>query len=1092
MTAKYEKLKTLLKELFQLDQPDLDFGLYRIMHAISREVTNFLDENLLPQVKQAFSEYKTADKAEIEKELMKAIEQAQSLGAEPETLPKVKALREKLAKEAVDIDALESEVYDHLFRFFRRYYSEGDFLAKPVYKSGVYAIPYEGEEVVLHWANKDQYYIKTSEYLRDYVFRLRPEDEQNPMRVHFRLSDVAEGEHGNVKPAKGKDRLLVLCSDGPSGSNFMSEEDGKYGKELVIRFEYRAVTVNDWPDNERDNKTKPPTQKELTTLAVKRVFAITESSFVGWINELAKPHILSGDQTGVNSRLEVHLKRFSARNTFDYFIHKELGKFLRRELDFYIKNEIMHLDDIEGETAPRVDQYLSKIKIVRKIAGKIIDFLAQLENFQKKLWTKRKFVVETQYCIALRVIPDEFYSEIVANNAQRCEWLNLLSFDDNGLNVTPSNSGTKINIEALKANPTLMIDTRHFDAGFTARLLETLGDLDERTDGVLFHAENAQALSLMRARYQGCVECIHIDPPYNTQTSGFLYKNSYQHSSWLAMMAERIEAARTLMNSNGTLLCHIDENEYERLHVMCEELRLPNAGTVIWDKRNPMLGRKGVATQHEYVLWRTQVKGPVYLRNASQRLILENANQIIALCGGVTDEARERFAKWVTTHPDLTGGEQAYRLLEDDGRVYRGVAMGAPEPRTDPKFHIPLIHPITKKACPVPPNGWSRTPETLADLTVRKEILWGEDESVQPQRKVFLTQDSQRQVPSVIKDAGRGKADMDNMGLEFPYSHPLSLYVELIGAAAPSSEAILLDFFAGSGTNGHAVIELNRDEGTHRKLILVEVGEQFDTVLLPRLKKATFARMWKKGKPERFSSSEEAERGPRIMKVIRLESYEDTLNNLETKRTENQQLMLDSSAAKGADGFREEYLLHYMLNVETQGSQSLLNVQSFSDPTAYKLKIKCFGSDESNEINVDLLETFNWLIGLKVKHIGAPQTFSAEFELDTEKRLRILSNSQLKPNADGPFWFRRVTGTMPDGRRALVIWRRLTGTPEQDNLVLDEWFSRESLVSTDTQFDLIYVNGTNNLENLKTSDTLWKVRLIEEDFHRLMFEGRAK
>lgn len=170
MNQKYDKLKALLKELFQLDQPDLDFGLYRIMHAKSAEVSQFLDRDLLPQVKDAFALYKTADKAEIEKELAKAVEQAQALGADPETLPKVKELRARLASEAVDIGALESEVYDHLFSFFRRYYSEGDFLSKRVYKAGVYAIPYEGEEVKLHWANADQYYIKTSEYLRDYAF----------------------------------------------------------------------------------------------------------------------------------------------------------------------------------------------------------------------------------------------------------------------------------------------------------------------------------------------------------------------------------------------------------------------------------------------------------------------------------------------------------------------------------------------------------------------------------------------------------------------------------------------------------------------------------------------------------------------------------------------------------------------------------------------------------------------------------------------------------------------------------------------------------------------------------------------------------
>ncbi len=94
----------------------------------------------------------------------------------------------------------------------------------------------------------------------------------------------------------------------------------------------------------------------------------------------------------------------------------------------------------------------------------------------------------------------------------------------------------------------------------------------------------------------------------------------------------------------------------------------------------------------------------------------------------------------------------------------------------------------------------------------------------------------------------------------------------------------------------------------------------------------------------------------------------------------------------------------------------------------------------------------------------------------------------MKQDAKGPWWFRIVTGTTPDGLRALVIWRKLTGDPEQDNLVLDEWFTKQGYSSKDSEFDVIYVNGGNNLENLRTSEEHWKVRLIEEDFHRLMFD----
>ena len=199
----------------------------------------------------------------------------------------------------------------------------------------------------------------------------------------------------------------------------------------------------------------------------------------------AKQHVtVSGEPAGY-SRLEAHLRRYTARNTFDYFIHKDLGTFLRRELDFCIKNEVMHLDDIENESAPRVEQYLSKIKVIRHIAGKIIDFLGQLEDFQKKLWLKKKFVVETQYCITVGSIPEALYAEIAANEAQREEWVKLFAIDEINGDLTTPGYSKNLKAEFLQSNPTLVVDTRHFAADFTARLLEAIGDVEKQADGVL-------------------------------------------------------------------------------------------------------------------------------------------------------------------------------------------------------------------------------------------------------------------------------------------------------------------------------------------------------------------------------------------------------------------------------------------------------------------------------------------------------------------------------------------------------------------------------------------------------------------------------
>ena len=1072
MRQKYEKLKTLLKELFQLDQPDLDFGLYRVMHAKSAEVSQFLDKDLLPQVKDAFALYQSADKAEIEKDLGKAIEQAHGLGVDPETTQKVKNLRVRLKTDAVDVNALESEIYDHLYSFFRRYYSEGDFLAKRVYKPGVYAIPYEGEEVTLHWANKDQYYIKTSEYLRDYAFRLRPDDDKQPLRVHFRLVDAAEGEHGNVKVAEGKNRVFVLALPVGSGYDFIAEEDGGQGKELVIRFEYRPAVLTDWPEDERDGKKRPPAQRDLSALAAKRVLTVTDAASAEWVAELAKPHVMASGEQADYTRLEAHLRRYTARNTFDYFIHKDLGMFLRRELDFYIKNEVMHLDDVENESAPRVEQYLSKIKVIRKIAGKIIDFLAQVEDFQKKLWLKKKFVVETQYCISLDRIPEEFYPEIAANEAQCEEWTKLFAIDEIKGDLTVPGFSKPLKMEFLQANKCLLVDTAWFPSHFTESVLNAQADLDAGLCGIVVSSEATQASRLLRRWLSDRVGVLLADPPYNTGGDGFPYKDSYQHASWLTMNSDFFAIMKTVMRVDALCACFIDDHEMYRLGLLMNEVfgEGQRAACAPW-KSEASGGKEktGLRTGHEYIL------------------IYHNGDGTCIAQTEISTGALDREDKW--------------------GKYRKGLELrkwGGTSSRKDrPGQWFPLPTPDGSTVLPIKNDGseghwrWGKENRKMKKAVDNPEVFHWEKCSYD--RGVSVDAATERWVPfEKIRDVKKSvgwSTWLDSVGANAdatrelkamfgkkPFETPKasSIYRWLI-SLHNDDETYVVDFYAGSGTAAQAVIGLNSEDGSNTRFVVGNIGRSVQDVIWPRVKKAGYARSWKDGKP--------ANRGDGwslLCKQVVLESYEDALNNLETHRTEKQKLLLDAAEAQAADGLREQYILRYMLDVETRGSQSLLNVQAFTDPTAYKLKVKHPGSDESREVNVDLLETFNWLVGLTVRHIAAPQTFSAAFKRDSEKRLRL--KGRLTREGNGPYWFRTVTGTTPDGRRTLIIWRKLTGEPERDNLVLDEWFTKQGYSVKASEFDLICVNGGNNLENLKTTDDLWKVRLIEEDFHRLMFE----
>jgi adenine-specific DNA-methyltransferase len=444
-------------------------------------------------------------------------------------------------------------------------------------------------------------------------------------------------------------------------------------------------------------------------------------------------------------------------------------------------------------------------------------------------------------------------------------------------------------------------------------------------------------------------------------------------------------------------------------------------------------------------------------------------------------QAREKAARiciWREADSSMPATKQAASTRDPNHKNYR--------------FYRPK-HPVTGEPAPHPKSGWKfaycddeGSPDKRSFVSLDRDgrIAWGESHDKVPQLKRMLHEVETNVSKSVFSDYSDGEKQTSAMfgrsGIFLAPKH--ADFVSRFILHSAKDDSIVLDCFGGSGSTAHAVIALNRAHRTSRQFVLVETAEYFDSVLKPRVLKAAYSADWRAGKPVSRSGSSHC------IKVVRLESYEDALNNLETRRTGAQQLLLDAPEAQGADGLKEQYILRYMLDVETRGSQSLLNVQAFTDPTAYKLKVKRPGSDESREVNVDLLETFNWLIGLTVRHLAAPQTFSAAFVRDSEGRLQ-LKDSRIKQEIAGPHWFRTVTGTTPDGRKALVVWRKLTGNAEQDNLVLDEWFAKQGYSARDAEFDVIWVNGGNNLENLKAADDRWKVRLIEEDFHRLMFEG---
>ena len=1021
-----EKFQALLRELFQFGSADLDFGIYRIMNFKRDVVEQFIQVDLIEAVDKELSSGMLASQSQAASELKDVAAQIRETLGEDALIDDGTLAEEfhntKVGKRYLELQgrasqgqerpALETTIFNHLYAFFSRYYDNGDFLTKRRYsRREKYAIPYNGEEVYLHWANNDQYYVKTGEYFNDYRFK-----SPYGISVHFMLV-AADVEKDNVK---GERRFFVPL---PHDITFDAVK-----KEITIPIQYRPLTEQEEIKYGQRNQQEAIINEALNTIPVEL------QKDVDALPALVSTHYTTTD--GQVSYLEHHLRQYTRRNTSDFFVHKDLKGFLTRELDFYMKNEVLNLDEMEAAGELRSEAWFQIMCVIRSIGSRVIEFLAQIEDFQKRLFEKRKFILETQYCITMANVPEGFYTEIAECEAQWQEWKELFHLDEEQPNLFTSaaKNQKERRIATLKEQLTLVLNTKHFDQQFKDRLLATYDNLDELTDGLLVHGENFQALNLLIEKYRDKVKCIHIDPPYNTAVSGFLYKNDYQHSSWLSMMYARISASKSMLQDDGNFLCHIDENEYERLYALIEHF-FANVSTGVWDKLNPMMGAQELAIQHEYILFCTNKPRPFMVRPENVRLILSIANSTVQKHGGASAQASSDFREAVRKAPGLSGGERAYQYLDNDGRVYRLAAMGWPNPKPPPpQFFEPLIHPVIGKPCPVPARGWSQSPTSMKKLMQSGLIVFGPDETTQPQKKVYLSEE--KALSSIIRNGSRGKNDLQELGFDFDYSHPVTLYVTLLdaGLSSEAGQSIVADYFAGSGTTAHAVINLNREDGGNRKFILVEIGDYFDTVLLPRIKKVTFTPEWKGGKPTRPASTEEAERSPCIMKYLRLESYEDALNNITFP-----------DVPKTLYDF-DDYLLKYMLAWETKESETLLNVEKLASPFSYKLTIT--SGEEIQEKPVDIPETFSYLLGLNVKTRRVYQD---------KERYYLVYRGNI------------------DHQEIAIVWRETAGWGKED-YERDKQFVEEQKLTEEV--NEIFVNGDSYIPEARALESVFKSRMF--------------
>ncbi len=1039
MSERLDRFVNLMKSIFELDKSDLDFGIYRIINIRKSEIEKFLTEGLKSKVDEILAPF-VNNTQEIIKRISEIEAQCEAVGVDvvnSKMANEYLNLKNKLVT-GIDKSDLETDVYSALYSFFNRYYDDGDFISKRRYKEGVYAIPYEGEEVKLYWANEDQYYIKTSENFTDYSFVARNKY-GNECNVHFLLVD-ATMEQNNNKETEDSKRTFMLYEESDERPDIKTFEYRKDSNEFIVRF------VFDIPQNKKIKYLQDNSNKIRAKIA-ESFPELIDILLVNVSNDSKKPKTL----------LDKHLEAYVAKNTFDYFIHKDLKSFLYRELDFYIKNEIMNLDDLDTVNEKKVESYLAKVRAIKRIGHIIIDFLAQIENFQKKLWLKKKFIITTNWCITLDKINISFWEEIIKNDRQVQEWLDLYAVDEiDGWTNPPT-------IEFLKENQNLIVDTNNFTTEFRDRLIASIDNLDEETDGLMINGDNFHVLRILQNKYENKIDCVYIDPPYNTNSLPIMYKNNYKDSSWMSLIYDRNVLTKDITSNTCVYINAIDEVEYQNLiHVNNVVYGKRNyIGTII-TKCNPQgrVANKINQTSEYNIMFAKDIDS---ISKLTVKKLDKKSNKTPLKRTGTNSRREQRPKRY---YPILIKNNKVSMI---DKNEYRNI-YDEKEKRFNDDYVISLKNKYNAL-------GYDVILPKMDDGTL---LVWQREfDRVFKECSTYIVEDNviytpayEREIPKSFWESSKfanpeyGTELVKNMfnerlGLDVSKNTPKSIYTveQFIDV---NNSNIILDFFAGSGTTAHAVIDLNYNDMKQRKYILAEMGEYFNEITLNRVKKCIYSptiKNWENGKPLKRD-----DRVSHICKYFSMESYEDALSNIQL--SDNNMFNL----------FGEDYLINYMLDVESKGS--ILNLEQFKTPFNYKLKIN--QNNETKRVIVDLIETFNYLLGIQVKKQSVVDIYDIEKNNSTAQGIVSLIS-----NKSGDFAFKRIDGILNDGSKVLIIWRTLSDNLIESNAALDAYYT----MNICDKYDIIYVNGDNNLLSLDSVSSKSKVKLIETEFKNLMFEG---
>lgn len=910
--ADLEQLVELLQDLFEFDNQDYDFGVYKLMNANREEIETYIEEDLVGKIETEVSELydefgsgvsRKDAKDEVINELGGEALEDGELTSEAEQ--KIEQKTEGVSDR--ELENIRSDIYNHIYKFFSNYYESGDFITRRQrsHHSEPYSVPYDGSNTHFHWVTKDQYYAKTSDVHDHFKF-----EHYDDFSFVFNLVDE---EFYNTDEDSDSDEEYWIMED---PSEFDVDRESK-----TITIEFCRQTVDDEEllnrcgvEQNNKNSFKNTFKEEICTF-------LSEKD-------------ISFDEEEIKSRTEEYL----TKNQNDFFIHKNIEGFLTNELEEYVKSNIFVANpDMKKQLG---DLSFAKGQIVREVGDDIISFVSQIEEFKRKLFEKKKFVKKSKKLTQVDKIPNENYEKLLDNQNQMISWENYYDINRDGLSTD--------NFEESPYNQ-MLVDTSHFDQDITT---------GQEPQNKLIKGDNYQALNFLQDKYEESVKCVYIDPPYNTH-GDFAYKDSYQRPTWLSLMRDRIELAKPLLEDNGIVFVSIDENEVNNLkRIMNEIFGEENHITTIAVENTKTQGMKvgaakdgSIVKNYEYVL--------CYSKNVETGTIVENLlydkkegydthySTVLLEENNSNGYISYKLGEYIL---NIDENEKIITLFEQLGLLENGklsiedIKTGILKSNEIKNY---IYKELGSKIYRIMPADINIDDSVKNKLEVGKAQKYKDYILVKKSSgtisQYHCLDDSLGYDDGYNKEYGRRTirgnlwkgfySDMMNVskegGVELKNGKkPVRMIKQLIYWVIEEGDTVL-DFFAGSGTTAQAVYELNDEEEMNINFLLVELLDSSYDLIEKRLRHIS----------TEYDSATQVE-------CIELESYEESLDAVEFD--EDQETL----------GSYNETLLNYLLEFGTKDSPVFLDSDQLSNPLDYELD----GSVESEP--VDVMTTFNYLIGL--------------------------------------------------------------------------------------------------------------------------------